>query len=78
MRTIETDEQHAEAVAELDRRWSTATDDDRDLLALAVEIERYEKRRFPIPEPSAQQLAAWRRENVKRGNSPDGTEKGEI
>ena len=68
--TIRNDDDHKRALARVDAllaaRPAVGTDEDRELEGLAVLIDAYEKRRWPIAAPSEEDAIAFRVEQMDR------------
>jgi antitoxin component HigA of HigAB toxin-antitoxin module len=64
--TLDTDDAHAAALAEAEQLMHADpprdTDEGRRLLELAEAIEAYERIRWPMPDPTPEEAAAFRRE----------------
>lgn len=63
---IRSDEDHPAALNQIDRLWHTApgTPDANRLEALAISVEDYEKRRWPIDKPTPQETPRFRLEQM--------------
>ncbi|MBS0251266.1 MAG: hypothetical protein JSR78_09395 [Proteobacteria bacterium] len=63
---IRSDEDHQAALKEIDRLWhaTPGTPDAGHLEALAILVEDYEKKRWPIDKPTSQEARRFRREQM--------------